>query len=81
MIDLIRSIEGADGYLSGSGGRKYQDESKFAAAGLALYYNDYVPVPYPQTAPGFEPGLSVLDALFNVGWSGVADLVNEERPA
>tara|TARA_Y100001970_G_scaffold116227_1_gene144699 strand:+ start:2147 stop:2842 length:696 start_codon:yes stop_codon:yes gene_type:complete len=79
LIDLILSIPGAKGYLSGSGGRKYQDESKFTAAGLELYYNDYIPQPYLQTAHGFEPGLSIIDALFNVGWDGVRDLIMEDH--
>lgn len=78
LIALIQSIPNATGYLSGSGGRKYQDEGKFAAASLALHYNDYVPRPYPQTASAFEGGLSILDAAFNIGWAGVAKLVTEQ---
>lgn len=78
LIALIQSIPDASGYLSGSGGRKYQDEGKFAAAGLALHYNDYDPKLYPQTAPGFEGGLSILDAAFNVGWTGAARLVTNK---
>jgi len=77
LIDLIARIPGADTYLSGQGGRKYQDEGKFEAAGLSLLYNDYTPKPYPQSAAEFVPGLSILDALFNVGWSGIADLLRD----
>lgn len=79
LIALIQTIPGASGYLSGSGGRKYQDEGKFTASGLTLDYSDYNPQPYPQTAPGFVPGLSVLDAAFNVGWGGVAELVTADE--
>jgi hypothetical protein len=78
LIALVRSIPEATGYLSGSGGRKYQDEGKFAAAGLSLDYNAYEPVPYPQISDGFAPGLSILDAVFNVGWDGAADLVSAD---
>ena len=76
LIELIAAIPGADTYLSGSGGRKYQDEGKFAAAGLSLLYNDYTPVPYAQPGPDFVPGLSVLDAVFNLGWDGTAELID-----
>ncbi|MDD9904966.1 MAG: WbqC family protein [Rhodospirillaceae bacterium] len=75
LIALVQAVPGATGYLSGQGGRKYQDETKFAAAGLSLDYSDYDPVPYPQTSPGFTPGLSILDAAFNLGWDGAAALV------
>ncbi len=75
LIALVKAIPGATGYLSGRGGRKYQDESKFEAAGLTLAYNDYDPVAYAQTSPDFTPGLSILDAAFNLGWEGAAALV------
>jgi hypothetical protein len=79
LIALIRSIPKATTYLSGSGGRKYQDEGKFHAEGLVLKYSDYEPVSYPQTENGFTPGLSVLDAVFNMGWDGIASLLDVEE--
>ena len=75
LIALVQAVPGATGYISGSGGRKYQDETKFAKAGLTLEYSDYDPVAYAQTLPGFTPGLSILDAAFNIGWAGAAALV------
>ncbi|NMM45601.1 WbqC family protein [Rhodospirillaceae bacterium KN72] len=79
LIAIIREIPGGEVYLSGRGGKKYQDEGKFASAGIHLQYNDYQPQPYDQGAgiDGFIPGLSVADALFNVGWQGTATLVRE----
>jgi len=59
---------GADTYVSGKGGGKYQDPTVFDAAGVRLEVREYVAVPYPQVQGGkFEAGLSVLDAMFNVG--------------
>jgi hypothetical protein len=37
LVEICRRV-GADTYLSGSGGSKYQDEATFAEAGIKLAY-------------------------------------------
>ena len=67
LIALVRHL-GGTAYLSGKGGAKYQDDAAFATAGIELRYSSFKPQPYPQWEPdGFNPGLSILDALFHVG--------------
>lgn len=67
LVDLIRAVGGID-YLSGSGGDKYQAPATYASAGVGLRYTSFTAVPYAQLGSSeFVPGLSVLDALFNVG--------------
>lgn len=88
LLSLLRAV-GASAYLSGPGGQNYQDPARFAEAGIALEVRSYQPLPYDQTigkagaratgaaaaAPGaFEPGLSILDALFHLG-AGARDLL------
>jgi len=63
----IAQILRADTYVSGEGGAKYQDPAKFGAAGILLEVRSYTPVPYRQMQGDFEPGLSILDALFHLG--------------
>jgi len=53
-------------FISGSTGRNYLDETKFAEAGIELSYADFHPHPYPQRWPGFVPYLSAIDLVFNV---------------
>jgi hypothetical protein len=66
-IALARAV-GSDTYVSGRGGKNYQDETRFAAAGIRLEVREYTPVFYAQIHGGpFEPGMSILDALFNLG--------------
>jgi WbqC-like protein family len=66
-IALAKSL-GADVYLSGKGGQKYQDAALFEAAEIRLEVREYSPVAYAQVHGGsFEPGLSIVDALFNLG--------------
>lgn len=59
---------GADTYLSGPAARAYIEIDKFERAGVALRYADYSGYPaYDQKAPGFEPGVSMLDVLMRCG--------------
>jgi hypothetical protein len=75
LVALTRAV-GGTAYLCGGGAGGYQDDERFAEAGLELRYQDFVPHAYPQVgAAEFVPGLSVLDALFNVGFDGTADLL------
>jgi hypothetical protein len=76
LIALINAVHPGATYLSGKGGRLYQDECKFTAAGIELRYSDYSPEPYAQAgATAFVPGLSVVDALFALGIEGTRALI------
>lgn len=66
LISICRSL-GANAYLSGFGGRNYQDDAMFKEAGIELEYSDLVHPTYPQLWGAFTPGLSVVDLLFNEG--------------
>jgi hypothetical protein len=66
LIALAKKL-GARTYLSGKGGQNYQDPARFAAAGIDLVVREYQPVPYSQVHGPFLGGLSILDALFNLG--------------
>jgi hypothetical protein len=66
VLNLCRAT-GATVYLSGALGRNYLDEASFAAAGLAVRYQDYVHPHYTQCQPGFEPYMGILDLIFNHG--------------
>jgi hypothetical protein len=58
---------GASIYVSGGGGENYQAESTYNAAGISLAVRSYKPKPYGQQQGAFVEGLSVLDALLNLG--------------
>ncbi|MGE4553327.1 MAG: WbqC family protein [Desulfovibrionaceae bacterium] len=73
LVDLVRRT-GGDTYLAGRGAAlQYQEEEKFQAAGIELRYIDFHQQSYPQAGTTeFLPGLSMLDALFNLGAAGAA---------
>jgi hypothetical protein len=78
LIALAAKLGGGT-YLSGKGGRNYQDPAKFQAAGITLLERVYNPIPYAQLHGGFIGGLSILDALFNLG-RGASSLLRYEAP-
>lgn len=71
LINICKHF-GADTYLSGSGGKNYQEEEKFKEAGIKLEYTDFKQVPYPQQwGVDFIPGLSIIDKLLNLPYLSV----------
>jgi hypothetical protein len=77
LIDLTRRA-GGTAYLCGGGAQGYQDDQAFADAELDLIYQDFNHPSYPQSnRPGaFMPGLSIIDALMNVGIDGTRALLS-----
>ena len=58
----------ADTYLAGDGSQGYEDEKAYSTLGIKLIYNNFNAKPYHQKrSPNFVAGLSILDALFNLG--------------
>lgn len=65
----------AKAYLSGSGGKAYNDPQIFEKHGLSLEYLSYQPIPYPQLWGSFIPNLSIVDMLFNCGTDQARNLL------
>ena len=70
LVELAAKA-GADEYLSGPAACSYLDENVFAVRGMAVGWMDYTGLPeYPQLWGAFDPALSVIDALLNLGPEG-----------
>lgn len=75
LLAISQSL-GATTYLSGQGGRKYLDATKFEAAGIAVEFQEFLHPQYYQQGSGeFVPNLSILDLLFHAGAESAADLL------
>jgi hypothetical protein len=75
---LLCMATGADTYLSGQGAASYNDPVVFEMADIELCYQRFEPLPYPQQGREtgeFVPGLSIVDALFNVGGEAVREML------
>lgn len=64
VVEICRRL-GAATYLSGAGGRKYNDPAAFAAAEIDLAYATFAHPVYAQPHGAFETGLSAVDLLFS----------------
>jgi hypothetical protein len=75
LVSITKGVSGT-AYLCGGGASGYQEDEKFAAAGLELAYQDFKHPVYEQANTAeFVPGLSVIDALMNCGFEGTAALI------
>lgn len=75
LAAICRQV-GADVYLAGDGSQEYEDAAEYAQLGITLLHNNFQNPPYTQTgSPRFTPGLSILDALLNIGTDGTARLL------
>jgi hypothetical protein len=76
LVDLVKAVEGTR-YLSGDGAAGYQQNELFALQGLELQPLNFVHPTYNQRgAINFTPGLSVLDAIANLGAAGTRSLLS-----
>jgi len=64
VLNLCKAV-GATTYLSGALGRNYLVLQDFAAAGIAVEFQDYASPVYRQVQPGFTANLAIVDLIFN----------------
>lgn len=76
LLIAISQALGACVYLSGDGAGEYQDPAAFVEHGITLVYQNFAHPVYPQsTGESFQAGLSIIDALFELGPSATAQLL------
>lgn len=75
-IALITRKLGGTCYVSGAGAKAYNDTATFERHGVKLTYDTFSMQRYPQRNSEFNGGLSIVDALFMVGFAGVASILH-----
>ena len=76
LIDLTKKLNGQV-YLCGGGSETYLEEDKFKEQGISLEFQNYMHPIYDQRGTKeFISGLSVIDALFNVGSEDLIKIIN-----
>lgn len=80
LCSLTHAVNGTS-YMCGGGADGYQDEAVFARSKITLVHQNFIPKPYPQMNSGnaFVAGLSVIDALMNIGVDGVRRRMAADR--
>jgi hypothetical protein len=77
LINLTKFVNG-DTYMCGGGADGYQDEQVFKSNNVKLENQNFKHPTYPQfKRSNFTPGLSIIDALMNIGFSGTAELMRK----
>jgi len=75
LVEILNKKQGTT-YLCGGGAGGYQQDELFHAAGMEVIYNSFNhPVYNQMNSPEFVPGLSIIDALMNVGISETKKLI------
>ncbi len=73
LASLVHAVAPGGTYLSGRGGGNYQDPAVYARHGIGLRYTAFSSPPYERSGRPFIAGLSIVDALFHLGFAGTAD--------
>jgi hypothetical protein len=75
LVEIVGAV-GGDAYLSGGGSGGYQEDERFAEAGIELVRQEFRHPDYPQAAEQPVHGLSVIDALMSCGFEGTGSLLD-----
>jgi hypothetical protein len=78
IIEMCKKLN-ADSFVFGALGKNYAEEENFKREGIDIYFQDYQHPTYKQQWGGFEPYLSILDLLFNVGGDNALDIIMENN--
>jgi hypothetical protein len=69
VYQIVKYFNGTR-YITGHGARNYLDHSLFERNGIKVEYMDYLRLPYAQQHGDFNPHVSILDLIANVGKQG-----------
>ena len=69
ILQLVKQLGGTV-YITGHGARNYLNHELFERNGIIVEYMDYKRTPYPQLYGRFNPHVSILDLIANVGYRG-----------
>lgn len=78
IISICKS-QNADTYISGFGGQGYQSPEKMKASNIECRVYDFIQPEYRQLWGDFEPGMSVIDLIFNCGPESADILMGSTR--
>lgn len=66
VLNMCKTL-GANHYIFGSQGRNYANTESFFESGIVPHFQEYIHPQYNQINGDFEPYMSIIDLLFNVG--------------
>jgi hypothetical protein len=79
IIDLITKLN-SDTYISGLGSASYLEANLFEKNNISLRFQENHSYSYAQESGEFIRGLSVIDALMNIGFENTKNLIHCGQP-
>jgi hypothetical protein len=78
IVEICNKLN-ANTYLAGQGGKNYMDQELFRQNNINIIWQDFDPntITYEQINGEFIAGLSIIDALFNIGHVEIKRKLNE----
>ena len=78
LINIVKECKG-NAYLCGGGASEYFLPAKFDKHNIQVEYQNFKHPAYDQKPKSkFLAGLSIIDVVMNIGWSGAFDLLHNE---
>lgn len=78
LVEILQKMNGYV-YLCGGGAGGYQQDELFHQVGIEVCYNNFKHPTYPQVnSKEFVPGLSIIDALMQVGITETKKLIRNQ---
>jgi hypothetical protein len=69
ILEICKDL-GADSYITGHGSANYLNHEEFEREKIEVWYMDYSLTPYHQQFGNFNPFVSTLDVVANMGTAG-----------
>ena len=69
VYQIVKYLNGTH-YITGHGAKNYLDHSLFENNSIRVEYMNYLKLPYPQQFSTFNPYVSILDLIANIGKQG-----------
>jgi hypothetical protein len=69
VLETVQRCNG-DVYITGHGAKDYLDHELFERNSIRVEYMDYQRTPYPQLHGEFDPHVTILDLIANLGRAG-----------
>ena len=77
IVKLAKAVN-ATHFISGRGGDNYQDHNMYKENGIELIYSNFIDFEYKQyRTTEFVKGLSIVDAIFNIGFENLKSQFEE----
>jgi hypothetical protein len=76
LLDIVKHFGGTT-YITGWGARNYLDHELFEQQGIRVEYINYQKKSYEQLHGAFDPFVSILDLIANVGRDGRANICSQ----